>query len=267
MKTDSFKTQPVKIIAKEQLTANQYWFKLEYPLKFIPGQFVEISLPGFGEGPVAPCSDPNNQKEFEIVVRAVGSLTKKITELVIGDSFYFRGPYGNGWPINSFRKKDLIIMAGGMGIIPMRSLIHQAISSPHRFGKISLLIGAKNPESFLFKNEFKQWSGKLHYFKTIVDQAPGDYKGRTGVVSDLVKSIPINPKKTIGLICGPEVMCPFCVDSLTKKEIPDKQILLSLERRMKCGFGICQHCNVGKYLVCQDGPIFSWDQIKDEIKK
>jgi NAD(P)H-flavin reductase len=264
---DPYKTLPITILEKRQLTADQCWLKLDFPLEFNPGQFVEISLPGFGEGPVAPCGDPSDQKSFEIVVRSVGSLTRKIAGLVVGDKINFRGPYGNGWPINKMRKKDLVIMAGGMGIIPMRSLVLMALNNPRQFGQINLLVGSRNPESLLFREDFKLWSEKLHYFKTIVDQAAEDYKGRIGVVTDLVKSLKLDPKKTFGLICGPEVMCPFCVQSLVDKGIPEKQLLLSLERRMKCGVGECQHCNVGKYLVCQDGPVFSWDQIKNEVGK
>lgn len=264
---DPYKTNSAEIISKEQLTTDQFLFKINYPLKFIPGQFIEISLPGFGEGPVAPCSDPNTKDSFEIVVRAVGSLTKKISKLVPGDSLNFRGPYGNGWPINKLKKKDLILMAGGMGLIPIRSLVFKALSDKHYFGKIYLLTGARNPESLLFRDDYKEWSQSLHYFKTIVDQAPKNYIGRIGVVTNLLKSLNINPKNSYGLICGPEVMCPFCVEELINKGVDEDKVLLSLERRMKCGIGQCQHCSVGKYLVCQDGPVFSWYQVKSEINK
>lgn len=267
MMIDPYKTTPITIIEKTRLTTDQILLRLGATLNFVPGQFIEISLPGFGEGPVAPCSDPNEKKFFEIVVRQVGSLTKKVSSLVVGDQLFFRGPYGNGWPIKKLKNKDLILMAGGMGLIPLRPLIFEAMEKRHYFGKIYLLIGSKNPDNFLFQDEYKNWVKKLYYLKTIVDQASTNYKGRTGVLPDLLGPLEIKSHKTAALICGPEVMCPFCVTKLVDKKIAISDIFLSLERRMRCGIGECQHCNVGKYLVCQDGPVFSWDQIKDEINK
>ena len=262
-----YRTIPVTILDKKTLFEGEVWLKLDYRLDFKPGQFIEISLPGFGESPVAPCSDPIDNKFVEIVVRDVGSLTRAINSLAVGDKIHLRGPYGNGWPLKKLLHHDLIILAGGTGIIPLRPLLFNIINNPKKYGKIYLLLGAKDPQSHIFRDNFAVWKKKFFHFKTIVDQAPNNYLGLKGVITDLLKPLKLNPKKTVALMCGPEVMCPFCVESLEQKSIPSDRIFISLERRMKCGLGLCQHCNCGKYLVCQDGPIFDWETIKDELRR
>lgn len=262
-----YKTQPATVLDKKTLFQGEVWLKLDCKINFTPGQFIEISLPGFGESPVAPCSDPADKNSIEIVVRDVGSLTEAVNNLVIGDQIHLRGPYGNGWPVAKLYKQDLVILAGGMGIIPIRPLLYQILKHPEKFGKIFLLLGARDPQSHIFRDDFAVWKKKFYLFKTIVDQAPKNYLGLKGVITDLLKPLKLNPKKTFALICGPEVMCPFCVEHLENKSIPPERIFVSLERRMKCGLGLCQHCNCGKYLVCQDGPVFPWSDIKEEINK
>lgn len=236
-------------------------------MTFIPGQFIEISLPGYGEGPVAPCSDPKDKKHIEIVVRDVGSLTHAVNQLVEGDKIFVRGPYGNGWPMRKLYHRDLVIMSGGMGIIPLRPLLFSALEKPHMFGKVYLLLGAKDQRSHLFRDDFTTWKKKFYYFKTIVDKADPEYKGLVGVVTDLLKPLNIKGNRASGLVCGPEVMCPFCVEAMEHKSIDKNNIFASLERRMKCGIGLCQHCSCGQYLVCKDGPVFSWNEIKEEMEK
>lgn len=259
-----YQTIPAEIIETKALTNNQTWFRLKLKLNYKPGQFIEISLPGFGEGPVAPCGDPRD-KYLEIVVRDVGSLSRAVRKKVVGEEIFIRGPYGIGWPMNKLVKKDILMIAGGMGIIPIRPLLFNLVKHPLRYGSTSLLVGARDPETQLFKEDFSFWHQNLDYFKTIVDKASNNYKGRTGLITELVETTKFNPKKTIVLICGPEPMCIPCIDILQKRQIPAENIYISLERRMKCGIGKCQHCSCGKYLVCQDGPVFSWLDIKEEL--
>lgn len=266
MKNNPFKTKKITISASQQITENQRWIRFSEPLHFLPGQFIEISLPGFGEGPVAPCSDPEDKKGFEIVVRNVGPLTNQINKLFPGDCLFFRGPYGSGWPIRK-TGKNLLIIAGGMGLIPLRPMIFKLIKNQGIFDNISLFIGSRNPESFIFKSEFPIYKKHFSHFKTIVDKAKNNYLGQIGLITDLLDLYPIDGKNTMAFICGPEPMYLSTIEKLLSKGFDDKNIWLSFERRMKCAVGLCQHCSLGRFLVCKDGPIFSWNQIKNELSK
>ena len=262
-----YKTSAYKILESRKLTPDQVWLKVETDLRFLAGQFIEISLPGYGEGPVAPCSDPNIKGSLEIVVRNVGSLTKAVNNLLEGDEIFIRGPYGNSWPLKDFYHKDIVIISGGLGIVPIRPLLFELMKNTFKYGNTTLLMGARNPDSFIFKEDFEVWHKYFNYFKTIVDQAPDNYKGRTGVITELLKPLKFNPKKTVAVMCGPEVMCPFCVETLGSKDIAFNNVYVSMERRMRCGIGLCQHCNCGELLVCKDGPIFTWDDVVGELKR
>lgn len=263
----NFQYQKYKIINKNKVAPDTYYFTLAGKLKFEPGQFVQISLPGVGEATFAPCSDPNDLNKFELVIRACGNTSSQLVELLPGESMFIRGPYGNGWPIGKLIGKNVLLITGGLGIVPLRPLIFEMLKYKKEFKKISLLSGYKSPDYVLFLNNLKLFRTKINYYKVSCEKSDKDWWGETCMITDLIKSMNISYKDTIALICGPEVMYKFCLDELLKKKINPKNIYLSFERRMECGINLCQHCNIGSYLVCKDGPIFRWDIIEPELNK
>lgn len=227
-----------------------------------PGQFIAISVPGFGEAPFAICSSPTPCNEFQVCVQKKGGLTSKLFSMSIGDEIYFRGPYGNGFPISILSKRNLLLVAGGLGMAPLRPLIQIIINHPNEFGKIQLFGGAREEKSLLFKNEYAVWRKNID-LKLTLDAANENWNGNTGIITALFDKVAIN-KNPIVIICGPPIMYPSVIKKLLKKKIAESDIYIMLERRMHCGVGICQHCVLvnGKY-VCKDGPVFNYAEIKD----
>lgn len=265
-KTKNLKYKPHKIISKTEPIEDVFLFRLKGRLNFSAGQFVQTALPDYGEITVAPTSDPEEKEYFELAIRGCGNTSNKIIKMVPGDDLLVRGPYGNGWPMATALGKDLVLIAGGIGLIPLRPLIFQILKYRSEFGKISLIYGTKSEESFLFEEDLKNWRKKITIVP-VAEHASLDFWGERGMITEPLKNISLRPNKSIIFICGPEVMCPYCIDILTKKKIAEKNIYISYERRMECGVGICQHCNIGKFLVCRDGPVFSYDKIKGELGK
>lgn len=239
---------------KEQEFAQNFYFS--------PGQFLEVSIPGWGEAPFAFASAPAD-REIQICVRRAGVLTSKIHELKKGDEIGMRGPFGNGFR-EIQRNKNLLLVAGGIGIIPIRSLIRQAISLPEGFEKIQIFYGAPSCKKMLFKREIPLWQKnfKLHLCldKKEKKMKRRCYEGAITVLFDKVKVI----KDAIAIIVGPPVMYKFVIQKLKKLKFRDEDIFMSLERRMHCGIGVCQHCAVGSKYVCKDGPVFNLAELKEE---
>lgn len=264
--TLGFNYKEYEIIGKVALAPDTVLFRLKGAIKFNPGQFVEVSLPRFGEGTFAVCSDPEEKKFFELCVRSCGNLSNQLIKLLPGDFINLRGPYGNGWPIGKLIGKNIILIAGGMGMVPIRPLVYELLQYRSDFKKIYLFGGFKTPHHVLFEEELKKWQNKID-LEICVEHTERNFWCKHSMITDPLKEIKIEKKKTVVLICGPEVMVPFCNEILIKKGMKEKDIYISFERRMECGIGVCQHCNIGKYLVCKDGPVFSYEKIKNEIGK
>ena len=264
----SFKYTDYEIIEKKEVSPDTFWFKLKGTLNFEPGNFVQAMVPHVGEATFAPCSSHREKTNFELVIRAVGSTTKKIVELLPGDKLSIRGPYGNSWPLGTLLENNIIIVAGGMGIVPLRPLIYELIKYKKNFNKVAIVAGFKTPHHVLFEKDFVSWQKQVNYLKVGVEKGERSWWGDVCMITDLLKKIKFSPKNTKVLMCGPEIMFSHCNDILHgNKKISHKDIFISFERKMECGVGLCQHCNIGKYLVCKDGPIFRYDKIKDELKK
>jgi len=255
-----------EILSKEELAPETFLFKLKGQLKFKPGQFIQAALDHFGEITLAPCSDPAEKNFFELCIRNNGNTSGQMTKLLVGEKLKVRGPYGNGWPTSKLLGKNIVIIAGGMGIVPLRPLILGLERKKIRLGKLQILIGTKTPEQILFEPDIHRW---IKRFKAgiIAEYANHKFYGEKGLITELIDKRRFSHLNSTVLMCGPEIMYSFCNEALAKKGINDKQIYTSYERRMECGIGACQHCSCGKYLVCQDGPIFRLDQIKGEIGK
>ncbi len=229
-----------------------------------PGQFVEVSLFGIGEGPISISSPPAEDNSFELGVRAAGNLTRAMHKLAAGDTLGIRGPFGNGFPVESLMGKDLLVVAGGIGLVPLRSLIKYSLTHRDAFGRVIILFGARSPKERLFTDELAHWSSRMDVeFLETVDRGDADWKGNVGVITTLFKKISIDARRTAVLIVGPPVMYKYTLLEARAKEVPKQNIWLSLERRMKCGLGKCGHCQINNYYVCQDGPVFALSQIED----
>ncbi len=257
-----------EIVRTEQLTKMEKLFEIKLQngqeLGHQPGQFVEVSLFGIGEAPISVSSSPTKKGSFELAVRAVGNVTKTLHTLNRGATLGIRGPFGKGFPIEEMKGKDILFVAGGIGLMPLRSLINYVLDNRSHFGRVLVLFGAKTPAEQLFLDELAKWrqSKDMEYWET-VDRSDGQWKGNVGVITTLFPKITVDPQKTIAVIVGPPIMYRFAILEAQVKGIPDDQIIVSLERRMKCGVGKCGHCQINHIYVCQEGPVFSYAKIKD----
>ena len=259
----------------EQLTETEMLFEIELDdkksLNHMPGQFVEVSIFGIGEAPISISSGPKESSLFELVVRRVGNVTSHLFKMKPGDKLGIRGPLGNGFDVKSFEKKNLLLSAGGLGIAPMRSLIHYVLDKKNRknFKDITILYGAKQPKAIIFKDEVEIWC-KIPAVRCelTVDQClEGEcWTGCVGLITTLYPKIQLDKfdsENTIAVIIGPPVVYRYIIKCLQTLGIPDKNIYVSLERRMKCGIGKCGHCQINGIYVCKEGPVFNYEQIKN----
>ncbi len=228
-----------------------------------PGQFVEVSLFGVGEAPISICSSPTQQDSFELCVRNAGRFTAALHQLKEGDEIGIRGPFGVGFPVVPLEGNDVLLIAGGLGIAPLRSLINFIVDNRRDFGKVDILLGSHDPGSMLFNNELAYWDKRIDInFCCSIDQAAPDWEGNVGLITALIPGVNLDPLKTFAVACGPPVMYRYVVDELLKKGIPESHIYLSLERHMKCGLGKCGHCQIHDVYCCQDGPVFNYSWVK-----
>jgi len=252
----------------EKLTESEKLFELclsnGKPLGHRPGQFVEVSVMGIGEAPISISSPPVNDNSFELAVRKVGNLTNAMHRLGVGDKLGIRGPFGTNFPIDEAKGKDILFVAGGIGLVPLRSFIKFVLENRKDYGEVTVLFGARNPSEQLFLSELEEWKGRkdITYLET-VDRADANWKENVGVITTLFPKVHVDPSKTICVVVGPPVMYRFVLMEAKAKGIPDTQIFLSLERRMKCGLGKCGHCQINKIYVCQDGPVLRYSDIFD----
>ena len=247
-----------KMAAKEMLLA----VRLEdgSSLGHAPGQFIQLSIFGIGEAPISIASSPTRGPSFELGVRAVGSVTDAIHRLMPGDLFGVRGPFGNGFPLAQLAGRDLLFVAGGCGFYPLRSIVQYAADRPGEFGRLTLLYGCREPAELLFPGEIAAWKqgGCMDVLQS-VDRVPAGvgWTGSVGVITGLFAGLQIRPEQTSAIIVGPPVMYRFVIEECLKKGIKEEHILVSLERRMECGVGLCGHCQIENMLVCREGPVFS----------
>lgn len=231
---------------------------------FTPGQFIQLSVFGFGEAPFS-IAGSTNEKELEITVRRIGTVTGALFRKNVGDIVGVRGPFGKGWPIGLMLRRNILIIAGGLGLAPLRSLVHYIILNREEFGKVYLLYGARTPADLLYKDEFNTWSRYIDLHLT-VDKGDNYWKGRVGLVTILLDDVSVDTEDTIALQCGPPIMMHFVSKKLKSLGFPDENIYLSLERLMKCGMGFCGRCTVSGRYVCIEGPVFCYADIKSFIE-
>jgi sulfhydrogenase subunit gamma (sulfur reductase) len=273
MKTDILLPHPARIIRIVPMVKDNHLFQVRfededyaYNFKHIPGQFMEVSIIGTGEMPISISSSPTRKGILEFCVRRVGRVTNALYRLEHNSLIGLRGPYGNGFPIETMKGNNLLIIAGGLGMAPLRSLLWYAIDNRKDFKDITLMYGSKNPGEVLFKTELITLLERndINCLLTVDNNTNGNWKGHTGVVTTLFEKVDLDASTTYAAVCGPPVVYRFVLEKLLEKKFSKGRILMSLERKMKCGVGKCGHCGVGsanKY-VCIDGPIFTyWDVI------
>jgi sulfite reductase subunit B len=268
--TDSeYIIKSAKILRTKKMTEAEKFFEIALAegesLDHEPGQFVMVSLPGIGEAPISISSSPTKRGSFDLAVRNVGRVTGALHKLEAADNVGIRGPFGKGFPTQILEGNDLIFIAGGLGIVPLRSLINFVIDNRRDFGNVSILLGCKTPKDMLFGDEVNEWSKRLDVnFSCTVDRADPDWKGNVGLITSLIPGVTLNPERTFAVVVGPPIMYKFVIGELLKKKIPERQIIVSLERHMKCGVGKCGHCQIHQYYCCKDGPVFTYEQIKNK---
>ena len=257
------------VIKKEPMTANETLFEIRLDdgtaLGHKPGQFVEVSVFGIGEAPISISSSPTKKEIFELCVRKLGNVTNKLHKLNVGDKVGIRGPFGNGFDVEPLKGKDLLFIAGGLGIAPLRSLLNYVLDNMKDYGRVMLLYGCKEPKELLFSDEMVALASRKDVeFKSTVNWCPENevWNGNIGVITTLIPQVSFDPEKTIAILCGPPVMYKFVIADLKGHDMPDDHIVMSLERRMKCGVGKCGHCQINQIYVCKDGPVFNYSKIK-----
>lgn len=261
---DTFMPQPGRIVEIADMTAKDRYFRveLEKPLGHHPGQFVMVSVMGVGEAPISISNGPGNDNTLEMVIRRIGRLTQVLHDLKVGDTLGIRGPYGSGFDPANFYGQDVLFVAGGLGLVPLRSLITPVVAEAGRFGKITLISGCRNPSEELYRDQLKAWTDAGIEVIRLVDGTENmPWQFGVGLVTEPIPKLELDPKKTVAALCGPPVMYKFVITALGARGVSYDHIYVDLERRMKCGVGKCGHCQINKIYCCQDGPVFRFSDL------
>lgn len=261
----------IKWIKKESRDTSTYAFKIldkeiQKRFKYAPGQFNMLSVAGIGEAPISFSSAPS-EHDLTHTIRVAGDVTTALSKLNAGDFIGIRGPFGKGWPLSELYDRELLIIAGGLGIAPLRSVIREILNK-HRKDFLKkppvIIYGSKTPKDILFRNEFPRYKDLFDTMLVVNFADPEEYwKGETGIVTDALRKITFNPLNTVVFMCGPELMMQSTIKELLISGVAGEKIFLSMERNMNCGMGICGHCLFGPKFICKDGPVFKYSDIED----
>ncbi len=263
---DAMVPVPYEVVKVQQDTVDTSTLELKpakgaKPMKFKPGQFNMIYVFGKGEVPISICGDPSSSGNLIHTVRGVGVVSKAIINSKIGAQLGVRGPFGSAWPVEEAEGKDVLVLAGGIGLPPLRPALYHILANRKKYRKFILLYGARTPQDIMYPKELEKWakSGQMDVQVT-VDRGNETWKGNVGVVTTLVPKVSFEPKKTIAMLVGPEIMMRFSLMALQEAGIPKSNVYYSMERNMHCGIGLCGHCQFGPMFICKDGPVFRADQ-------
>jgi NAD(P)H-flavin reductase len=260
----AFVPSPFRLAARRQETADTWTLTLEPSdagFAVAPGQFVMVYVFGVGEVPISVSGPPERPGEpVVLTVRDVGAVTHAICGSEPGAVLGLRGPFGNSWPVEAAADGDLIVVAGGIGLAPLRPVVLHALARRDRYQAVWVLYGARTPQDLLYRDELEAWQYEIGVDVT-VDAADSAWNGRVGVVPQLVAHADFRSEAATAFVCGPEVMIDFTVEALRAREVPDERIFVSLERDMRCGVGLCGHCQLGPTLICRDGPVYSQAEV------
>lgn len=229
---------------------------------FRPGQFNMLYVFGVGEVPISMSGDPRRSGVLVHTTRAVGPVTRAMAGLRAGAALGVRGPFGTPWPLETALGRNVVLVAGGIGLAPLRPLVYEVLARRREFGEVVLLYGARSPDELLFGRELERWRAAGVAVSITVDYATRDWPGHVGVVTTLVPRAPVDPARTTAFVCGPEIMMRFAADALGRRGVAAASIFVSMERNMKCAVGFCGHCQFGPSFVCKDGPVFAWPRVR-----
>jgi NAD(P)H-flavin reductase len=259
--------EPYRVAARRRETHDTVTLALEPAGEpagaFSPGQFAMLYAWGAGDVPISVSGGTGVDGRLVHTVRAVGAVTERIVATPEGGGLGVRGPYGTAWPVGAAEGRDVVLVAGGIGLAPLRPVIHHVLAARERYGRLVVLYGGRSPAELLYRDELAAWGARDDLWLGVtVDTAQAGWAGRVGVVTTLVAAAPFDPARAIAMLCGPEVMMRFAAPALRERGLPGAAIHLSLERSMKCGVGHCGHCQLGPLFVCKDGPVLSLPEVE-----
>lgn len=265
--TDALLLESMAIVRVRRETSDTFTFDLDARprggFRFAPGQFNMLYAFGLGEVPISISGDPLKPAVLTHTIRAVGPTTRALEALKKGDPVGVRGPFGTPWPVDQALGKDVIVVAGGIGLAPLRPAIYSMLSRRQVFGKLCIAYGARTPADILYGKEIERWRGRIDVdLEVTVDRGDPDWRGHTGVVTGLLRRFELDAERTVAMLCGPEVMMRFAARELESLGVPAASIYLSMERNMKCGVGSCGHCQLGPSFVCKDGPVYPLTKVE-----
>jgi len=235
---------------------------------FRPGQFSMLWVFGVGELPISISGNPAEHEQLVYTVRSVGQATNALVKQSIGSGVGVRGPFGTGWPVEAARGHDVIVVAGGIGLAPLRPVIYEVLHHRQDYGRLVVLYGARSPRDLLYRKELASWAKQRDTQVLVtVDYGGLSWRGHVGVVTTLFKYARLKPANSVAMVCGPEIMMRFVARELQSYGLSRKDIYLSMERNMKCAVGFCGHCQYGPHFICKDGPVFTYEQMKPLLEK
>jgi len=265
--------QPARVASVLKETHDTFTLTVEprgpQPLAgFAPGQFSMLYVFGIGELPISISGDPYESSKLVYTVRSVGKATHALVHRKEGDSIGVRGPFGTSWPMEEARGRDVLIVAGGIGLAPLRPAIHHILRNRDDYVRLIVMYGARSPKDLLYRKQLAEWSRQPDtQVLSTVDYGGVNWRGYVGVVTTLFKYVRLHPGRTTAMICGPEIMMRYVIRELERRGLPRSDIYLSMERNMKCALGFCGHCQLGPFFVCKDGPIFTYERMQPWLEK
>jgi NAD(P)H-flavin reductase len=255
-----------RVLKSRQETRDTFTIELEPPAEakpFAPGQFNMLYVFGVGEVPISVSGDPRRPHPMVHTVREVGAVTRAMRALKRGDVLGVRGPFGSSWPVEEAVGRDVVIVAGGIGLAPLRPALYSILAHRQKYGRVVLMYGTRTPEDILFRKEVERWRARLDLSVHVtVDRAMAAWRGSVGVVTTIIPRAGFDPRNALAMVCGPEAMMRFTILELQNRGVGLDRIYVSTERNMKCAIGFCGHCQLGPTFVCKDGPIFRYDTIQ-----
>ena len=252
-------------VVTETSNIKTFTLKPNEAIPFRAGQFMDVSVPGAGEAPFTPSSNHNISDELDFTIMNVGRVTKLLHDMKRSGTLGLRGPYGTAYPITEWKNKEIFIVGGGVGLAPLRALLYALFNSVGDYKKIILRYGARTSKDILYINEIERWKRRAANVDigVTVDAGDASWKGNVGLVTTVLKDSKVDIDNAVSIVCGPPIMMKFVTFKLLDMGFKDHQIYLSMEKNMSCGIGKCGHCRIGPYYACKDGPVFTYDKLKD----
>ena len=252
-------------VVSETSNIKTFTLKPRQPMTFRAGQFMEVTVPGVGEAPFTPSSNHAKLEKFDFTIMSAGRVTKLLHKMEKGGIVGMRGPYGTAYPLDAFKGKEILIVGGGVGLAPLRALLYALFNDAKDYKRIIVKYGARTPADIVYKNEVDTWTKHGNHVEVQVttDVGAPDWTGHVGLVTTVLKDLNLNMANAVSVVCGPPIMMKFATFKLMDLGFKPEQVYLSMEKNMSCGLGKCGHCRIGPYYACKDGPVFSYDKIKD----